>query len=454
MLKPHHLIFAPLALLAACFNPEIQDGGFLCNTDGKCPEGFTCFAEGSQRVCRKEAPSLMDMGAPDRGDLNSGDLRIAEAGVDLPRVPDQFPDTPVFTCAHHAQELEIINQLGSEPGSFDLALREDDAPYFVFITAEFMNQQLKHTWIKYPRTVAGDTQVAAARATVAAAAVDTGGRLHVLYSDKDQGNSYVSIRDIKADIQNPDRVISWKQPTLVWASEATSLDITALGQQLYGAVLGADLYGFSYESQPQVTAPSACGPEISEADKFSFARVAAGGGRWTAAVHARLIAKDEFLTFGAESTTCTTEMVPVPNQGVMAGVPPAPLAMAYGPQGTLHMALVEAEDTQQGVLKYVTRGSNGNIIKAVSISEKHGHHKALLGSVDIAVDSTSTPHISYRSASNGLFWTKQVGSDWPATLISARPGTETRIKVSPAGSVHLAYDDNSSIPGSLFYTCR
>ena len=60
--------------LTGCFNPEVQDGGFLCEANGICPAGFSCVSAGGGKVCRLGAASG------------------ADAGIDGPRVDGPEPD--------------------------------------------------------------------------------------------------------------------------------------------------------------------------------------------------------------------------------------------------------------------------------------------------------------------------------------------------------------------------
>jgi len=68
------LALLALSLLspAACYNPSIQDGGFLCAEAGKqCPDGFTCASDGHCRAnassqCHKVTP-ICSESPPDGG---------------------------------------------------------------------------------------------------------------------------------------------------------------------------------------------------------------------------------------------------------------------------------------------------------------------------------------------------------------------------------------------------
>jgi hypothetical protein len=40
------------AVVAGCYNPNVQDGGFLCGADKRCPDGYSCAADNR---CRKSA---------------------------------------------------------------------------------------------------------------------------------------------------------------------------------------------------------------------------------------------------------------------------------------------------------------------------------------------------------------------------------------------------------------
>ncbi len=79
------LIFA--LALAGCFNPEIEDGGFLCARTRQCPEGFRCVAEGALKVCRKQGSGpfdarLADAHAADARGEARRDLRAADLAAD------------------------------------------------------------------------------------------------------------------------------------------------------------------------------------------------------------------------------------------------------------------------------------------------------------------------------------------------------------------------------------
>jgi hypothetical protein len=68
-------VFVPAigSLVAACYKPNVQDGGFVCADGGtSCPEGFHCGAnglcqEGPPPVCTAASPHVQQICAPDPG---------------------------------------------------------------------------------------------------------------------------------------------------------------------------------------------------------------------------------------------------------------------------------------------------------------------------------------------------------------------------------------------------
>jgi hypothetical protein len=68
---------AALALLGmtstGCYSPEFSGaGGFKCNKNDSCPEGFSCAGPTGGRVCVKSGGTLPDSGSPDLGDKDAG----------------------------------------------------------------------------------------------------------------------------------------------------------------------------------------------------------------------------------------------------------------------------------------------------------------------------------------------------------------------------------------------
>lgn len=73
-----------LALLClasvGCYSPELSGaGGFTCNKNGSCPEGFVCAGASGSKVCVKEGAPTPDIGAADTGPEVGPDIG-ADAG--------------------------------------------------------------------------------------------------------------------------------------------------------------------------------------------------------------------------------------------------------------------------------------------------------------------------------------------------------------------------------------
>ncbi len=108
-----------------CYSPDYSgDGGFTCNKNGTCPEGFTCVGAAGSKVCVADGTPVRDSGTPDQA-------------VDATLGPSDASDK-TLTCVIESDSAAVVADKNAK-GTLGLAFDEPKKTlYASYITSDEM----------------------------------------------------------------------------------------------------------------------------------------------------------------------------------------------------------------------------------------------------------------------------------------------------------------------------
>lgn len=402
--------------LAGCYSPEIQDGGFSCERNGRCPEGFDCVTHEGKEVCRSAGTPSADGGVP---------------------------------AACPVTDETAANSVAGSANSFGMALDGSGRVHLVFIAKT--SGEVWHRWKE--GTTWHQSQVNA-RATGLAVAIDGEDRLQLIYGNKDSANL---VHHALFDISGGG---TWTVPTRVVVKNADlglpdctteSLDITASKNFIFAAVTGQAAGGPLYK--PFRIKPKGTGYEyIFNANYLNHiksptgaVRVAAGPSM-VAATHT-LDGRDRRVKHYPHH-----QMSGVVFRVIDKALGPGPMAAAMDDREFVHLAYVQQQGGSGGPVYSVLWELGYGARYVYTPAEVFAKEPVLPESVDVTVDKFGIAHISFIGAdSKTFYWASKARThEWPINTLAVQGGRQTRVRARN-NTLHLAQLDSV---GKIRYNCR
>ncbi len=421
----------PAALLAGCFAPDYEDGGFSCE-DKVCPDGYECVGEGMKRICKPTDK------------------------VGVMRKPHTMP--PCGQSLPVTDKLVGLDRLQAKPGIphlYALVLDSLGQPVLFFADkagninhAEFYGDKFKVD------------KVPGARGDMVAAA-SSGDRAVVAWVFREDTNTQPSFNSFDFGL-----------PRAKWGNEqevsvlkdmiVTSLDMDGRGGHIYLAVttrVGTDFGGqvLKYNGKDFT---KACSVDTSQ-NQYVGARVGVSGSSmaWSVFRNALIPAnskwfikwkKDHGTGKCSEQTTLGikgfTWRTPLPGPVAPDEIDNVHLAMPLPWAATdVDLGYRVWEPVQDSPPKPVKQWDESIVVST---------------SVDLALIPKGNQDvvISYRHSKPSHTVLVQRGKDKSWSTLKPGPveGHSTRVAVDKKGTVHLLYDESTQAnPGSavLRYHC-
>ena len=419
------ILTAVSALLGGCFSPDYGPGGFACNKTSECPGGYSCVVESTGKVCRKGGAPL-DLARPDQArDGSKIDGRASPDGQRDGRRPDGLKvDGALPPCA---KPSVVTTDTHNGPQAFDQVLDGSGSPHILFVDAK---TNVSHAVYKGSWSVTA-LPFSASQVAVALSSDTLSGTLQAAFRALDAGFTprlWHTYRDLP--------IGAWAKPVMVSTTlAAVNADIAAYKDLLYIAATGKtsssilemyravkDTSGYSYTLY------------ASQTNDYSHARVGVGP------AHAGITA---FIQAGTTTAWALRRDPHAAGPGTQQSVPgnqsgpagPAAVAMDSGNQ--LHLALVRGKGTS-GPLYHVTWSGIATDKPVESLVAA----SCVVSSVDIALDQTGTPVISYYDdvAGEVRLARRESPVKWiPITVSPAKVSVNTRIAVYK-NVANVAYD--------------
>ncbi len=436
-----------LCALAAhgCFNPDILDGGFSCKDDGRCPEGFTCVDEGKQKVCRKQAGTTADAKISDGKQLPDGPAPEA-APPDGP-----VADLPPPLCPR--MEQQVTANLIPGQHRFDLDLDASGDPHIIFVDK---NATLRHALL-WPKLI---TKEVRKKVTIAAAAMDRLGQLHVAFGDAENGGA------LRRDIRLKNGL--WSGAKDVWAGKIESVDLDTLSDYIYGAATGTEgakrkLFPFLIyfdKGEQKIVGKKCTQDPLVETATIGPVRVSQGPNRYGhASFQSDKVGSPGKLHVYAQQTACNH---PVKTSGHVISSPrPVAIAMTLTKDKNkkdvheAHLAFVESA-TSNNKLIYLPWDLSSSAGLPGSGLEVAMPVKAT--SVEMALTQTEQKlYVSFftTGTKGALYWTTgDLSAGFKPSKVREGSGDETRLRVhkdktSGKTTIHIAY----RVGTTLYHAC-
>ena len=435
-----------LAAPLSCFNPDIQDGGFSCAKNERCPEGFSCVPEGGKKICRKEGVPITDGKVVDASVTDGPKDTGGKPPTDGPRLDqatgeDLKPDMPVPPPLCPSADNKVAQGVSTGSDTFDFDLDKNGRPHFVYVEAKGALKHIALGPATIPYTVSQSV-------TVAAALMTTHNRFNVVYANKAAGDV---LRHQAQDMANPGY---WTAEGKIWEGKVESVDIDTAGNHIYGAAKGIEatetiIYPFTISAPNSgVYKYSSCKPNATK-DTYGPIRAAQGSKHYAHTSYLKTTSgSGEFHVYTRRSA-CN---YPGEAKGPAVSVP-RPMAIAVDTNDKHHFAFVSAAGTS-GTLVYVPWVPPGGFPS----NGKDIGKDVVPVSVDMALLDMLKPHISYfvGGTSPALRWAyEDTKNGWKSVLVRQGKGTETRMRIfkdatTKAVTVHFAY----RVGTALLHTCK
>ena len=431
---------------ASCFNPDIQDGGFSCAKNERCPQGFSCVPEGGKKICRKGGVPITDSMVADASVTDGLRDTGGKPPTDVPRVDqakgkDLKPDMPVPPPLCPGVDNKVAQGVSTGSDTFDFDLDNNGRPHFIYVEAKGALKHIALGPATTPYTVSHSV-------TVAAALMTTHNRFNVVYANKGAGDV---LRHQAQDMANPGY---WTAEAKIWEGKVESVDIATAGNHIYGAAMGTEA-GVSTIYPFTISAPSSgvytysyCQPKAT-GSTYGPIRAAQGSKHYAHTSYLKTVSSAGELHVYTRRSACN---YPAEAKGP-AATTLRPMAVAVDTNDKHHFAFVSAAGTSSTLvyIPWVPPGGFPGTGKDIG-------KDVVPVSVDMALLDRLKPHISYFAggASPGLRWAyEDAKGNWKSTQVRKGTGTETRMRVfkhstTKAVTVHFAY----RVGSNLLHACQ
>jgi hypothetical protein len=430
-----------IALLSAvlaggCFSPNYGEGGFKCNTNGSCPEGYTCVQETGNKVCRKSAGPKLDRGQEARPVDHSTGEKLADTRPPDKKVDVVFKDLPGPICKIEQAATNLLK--GKQ--SFSLVLDSSATPHLLYIDA---SKQIQHVQRK-PNGNWGPNPVNIGPAVEVSAAVtqDTVERLHLAYTATD-GNVMRSWHAYR-----PLNGTNWTSIVIDKNLIANNTDISAYKSQVdivgVGTAIGSNIGWWHAEWGSGVYSYTSIG--IVAADKFYDGRIGVGPNGYSAITSFKA-ATAGWVVRRDHKSGATIQWI------AATGSNSSPAPMAVDASGQVHLTYSRSTGMVGPLYYALWTGLTPDTPEAKEVKPLGGTGgNVLFSSMDIALDAASQPVISFFHEDLSVRLVRSGGATTiPWKMLAAAPtgtnGQATRLVVqkSTPPTAHIAFDNNTTL---------